>query len=70
MTYVELTRWAAGTGIRLPKEIIEQIGLSAGDRVEIVRWGDSIVICKAEDETDGATIHDAIGKERGAIRCQ
>lgn len=52
--YVELTRWADGSGIRLPKAIMDQAGLAADDRVEIIRWGDSIVIHKIEDQGKGS----------------
>jgi antitoxin MazE len=41
---VQLTRWGNSLGLRIPKDIAAQFGLSEGRRVDVVAEGDRIVI--------------------------
>ena len=37
-------------GVILPREILEQVGLSAGDRLEIIKTTDGIHLLKADTD--------------------
>ena len=42
--YATLQRWGNSQGIRLPKALLDGLGLRENDRVELVQNGDSITI--------------------------
>lgn len=41
---ITTSRWGNSLGVRIPKDIAERVGLSAGDTVEVEAQGDQIVI--------------------------
>jgi antitoxin MazE len=44
---VTLRKWGHGIGIKLPKAMLEQIGLAKGSQVEVLVKGDHLVIRRA-----------------------
>ena len=45
--YATIQKWGNSQGLRLPKALLEDMGLSENDRVEITQSSDGIVIRKA-----------------------
>lgn len=45
--YATIQRWGNSSGIRIPKALMEALGLLENDRVELTQAGDSITIKKA-----------------------
>lgn len=45
--YTTIQKWGNSQGIRIPKQILEELELSESDRVEIERQQDAIIIRKA-----------------------
>ena len=41
---VTLQKWGNSVGVRLPKTMLEQVGLNEGSRVEVMVEGDHLVI--------------------------
>jgi antitoxin MazE len=41
---ITASRWGNSLGVRIPKDIAERVGLSAGDSVDVEVKGDQIVI--------------------------
>jgi len=41
---VTLQRWGNGVGVRLPKPMLEQVGLKEGAQVDVLVEGDHLVI--------------------------
>jgi antitoxin MazE len=41
---ITASRWGNSLGVRIPKDIAERVGLSAGDSVDVEAKGDQIVI--------------------------
>jgi antitoxin MazE len=44
---VQIARWGNSLGLRIPKDLAQRAGLSAGTRVEVAADGDRIVITPA-----------------------
>ncbi len=42
--HVAASRWGNSLGVRIPKEIVEQVGLAPGADLEVEAKGDQIVI--------------------------
>jgi antitoxin MazE len=66
--HVTASRWGNSLGVRIPKEIVQQVGLAPGASLEIEARGDQIVISlpkrryRLEDLLVGMTpeaMHDA-----------
>lgn len=45
--YVTLQRWGNSQGIRIPKTLLDALGLRENDRVELVQEKDGITVKKA-----------------------
>lgn len=45
--YATLQRWGNSQGIRIPKALLDALGLRENDRVELVQEKDSITVKKA-----------------------
>ncbi|HTW69484.1 MAG TPA: AbrB/MazE/SpoVT family DNA-binding domain-containing protein [Acetobacteraceae bacterium] len=43
---VSISRWGNSLGLRIPKDLAGQLGLSEGDRVDVEASGDTIVISR------------------------
>lgn len=41
---IAASRWGNSLGIRIPKDVVERVGLSPGDSVDVEANGDQIVI--------------------------
>ena len=48
---VTLQKWGHSVGVRLPKPMLEQIGLSEGAQVDVLVEGDHLVIRRARRKT-------------------
>lgn len=46
--YANIARWGNSQGLRIPKSILESLGLCENDRVEITCQDDAITIRKAK----------------------
>jgi antitoxin MazE len=46
--FVQISRWGNSLGLRLPRSMAEQIGVGAGERVEIVAEGDRLIVRAAK----------------------
>jgi antitoxin MazE len=46
--FVQISRWGNSLGLRLPRSMAEQIGVGAGQRVEIVAEGDRLIVRAAK----------------------
>lgn len=44
--YATIQRWGNSNGLRLPKALLEAIGMKENDRVELIQSADSITIRK------------------------
>jgi antitoxin MazE len=44
MMNVLISRWGNSLGLRLPKSLAEQVGVRAGERVEMTVEGDALVL--------------------------
>ncbi|MEE3625534.1 AbrB/MazE/SpoVT family DNA-binding domain-containing protein [Nitrospirillum sp. BR 11752] len=64
---VQISRWGNSLGLRVPKDIAKEVGLTEGDRVEVVAEQGRIVIALARpryrlaDLLVGMTPHDMGG---------
>lgn len=45
--YTTIQKWGNSHGIRIPKQLLEVLALREGDRIEICRQQDTIIIRKA-----------------------
>ena len=45
--YATIQKWGNSNGLRLPKTMLEAIGMKENDRVELIQSEDSITIKKA-----------------------
>ena len=45
--YATIQKWGNSHGIRLPKSLLDAIGVTTNDRVELVQVGDTVTIKKA-----------------------
>lgn len=45
--YATIQRWGNSNGLRIPKPLLEALGLGENDRVELIQHQDSITIKKA-----------------------
>ena len=50
MYNTQIQKWGNSQGIRIPKSILESLGMSENDRVEIIPDKDSILIKKSTAE--------------------
>ena len=41
---ITASRWGNSLGVRIPKDIVDQVGLSPGDSVDVTAQGDQIII--------------------------
>lgn len=59
MSVFTLTKWGNATGVRIPKPFLKQLGLEAGDKVNITLEKNELVISKTspslEDMLEGYT---------------
>lgn len=73
---VTLQKWGNSVGVRLPKAMLEQVGLGEGSRVEVLVEGDHLVIrrqrlrladllaaCKPENRPDPIDFGPPVGRE-------
>jgi antitoxin MazE len=73
---VRLQKWGNSVGVRLPKTMLEQVGLNEGARVEVMVEGDHLVIrrqrlkladllaaCKPENRPDPIDFGPPAGRE-------
>jgi antitoxin MazE len=73
---VTLQKWGNSIGVRLPKPILQQVGLAAGSRVDVVVEGDHLVIrrqrpkladllaqCKSENRHETIDFGPPVGRE-------
>ncbi|HWB50938.1 MAG TPA: AbrB/MazE/SpoVT family DNA-binding domain-containing protein [Stellaceae bacterium] len=44
MMLVSVTRWGNSLGLRIPKDIAEQVGLRAGAQVDVAAEGDRVIV--------------------------
>lgn len=56
---VVVQRWGNSQGIRIPKYILEEVGLKINDEVELDKLEDKIIIKKVKDNTF-ATLKDRL----------
>ena len=49
--YATIQKWGNSHGIRLPKNLLDAIGVTTNDRVELVQAGDTVTIKKAVPQT-------------------
>lgn len=49
--YATIQRWGNSNGIRLPKALLDAVGLRANDRVELIQTEDAVTIKKAPAST-------------------
>ena len=45
--YATIQKWGNSTGLRIPKALLDSLGLRENDRVELMQTGDGITIKKA-----------------------
>ena len=45
--YATVQRWGNSHGLRIPKTLLEALGIRENDRVELTQTGDSITVRKA-----------------------
>ena len=51
---MQVAKWGNSLALRLPRKLVEELGLKAGDEVEVVDAArDRLVLCKA-DQRDAA----------------
>ena len=50
MTTATLTKWGTSAGIVIPKALRRDLGLAVGDKLEIQREGDKIVLTPHEQD--------------------
>lgn len=55
MSLTTLSKWGNATGFRIPQAFLKQLGLEAGDKVNIILEKDGLVISKA-----GPTLEDLL----------
>jgi antitoxin MazE len=73
---VTLQKWGNSIGVRLPKPMLEQVGLKEGAQVDVVVEGDHLVIrrgrpkladllarCKPENRPDSIDFGPPVGRE-------
>jgi antitoxin MazE len=73
---VTLQKWGNSVGVRLPKPMLEQVGLREGSKVDVVVEGNHLVIrrprlkladllaqCKPENRPDPIDFGPPVGKE-------
>jgi antitoxin MazE len=73
---VTLQKWGNSIGVRLPKPMLEQVGLTEGSAVEIVIEGDHLVIrrqrlkladllaqCRPENRPEAIDFGPPVGRE-------
>jgi antitoxin MazE len=73
---VTLQKWGNSIGVRLPKPILQQVGLAEGSRVDVVVEGDHLVIrrqrpkladllaqCKPENRHETIDFGPPVGRE-------
>ena len=73
---VTLQKWGNSIGVRLPKPMLEQVGLKEGAQVDVVVEGDHLVIrrgrlklaellaqCKPENRPDPIDFGPPVGRE-------
>jgi antitoxin MazE len=73
---VTLQKWGNSIGVRLPKPMLEQVGLTEGSAVEIVIEGDHLVIrrqrlkladllaqCRPENRPEAIDFGPLVGRE-------
>jgi antitoxin MazE len=73
---VTLQKWGNSVGVRLPKTMLEQVGLSEGAQVDVLVEGDHLVIrrqrlklvdllaaCKPENRPDPIDFGPPVGRE-------
>jgi antitoxin MazE len=71
-----LQKWGNSVGVRLPKPILQQVGLAEGSRVDVLVEGDHLVIrrqrprladllaqCKPENRHDPIDFGPPVGRE-------
>ena len=52
--YATIQKWGNSHGIRLPKNLLDAIGVTTNDRVELVQAGDTVTIKKAAPQEPNA----------------
>ena len=73
---VTLQKWGNSVGVRLPKPILQQVGLAEGSRVDVVVEGDHLVIrrqrlkladllaqCRPENRPEAIDFGPPVGRE-------
>lgn len=55
MSLTTLSKWGNATGFRIPQAFLKQLGLEAGDKVNVTLENDGLVISKA-----GPTLEDLL----------
>jgi antitoxin MazE len=45
-----IQKWGNSKGIRIPKQILKELGLNDGSKVDVIRQGDHIEIKKIEEK--------------------
>jgi antitoxin MazE len=73
---VTLQKWGNSVGVRLPRPMLEQIGLKEGSQVDVLVEGDHLVIwrerlklrdllaqCKPENRPDPIDLGSPVGRE-------
>ena len=73
---ITASRWGNSLGVRIPKDIAEEVGLSAGASLDIEARGDQIVLSlrrhryRLEDLLDWDNTRGDAGRLRLGLRCR
>ena len=62
--YATIQKWGNSQGIRIPKSLLEALGICENDRVELLQEQDTITIKKA-DATTHKTLEDRLSSFYG-----
>lgn len=49
--YATIQKWGNSHGLRLPKSLLDAIGVQTNDRVELIQTGDTVTIKKVVAQT-------------------
>ena len=57
-----ISRWGNSQGLRFPKNLMEDLDLSVGDKVKITTENDRVIIEPIKDKRKKYDIHDLVSK--------